>query len=71
MDKKNNNPWIVLAIVTALIAAVAAVVVFILRARAKQKAWYDQEAIDCDMDDCECFELDDEDDEIADTVVEE
>ena len=71
MDKKNNNPWIVLAIVTALSAAVAAVVVFILRARAKQKAWYDQEAIDCDMDDCECFEFDDEDDEIADTIVEE
>ena len=71
MDKKNNNPWIVLAIVTALIAAVAAVVVFILRAREKQKAWYDQEAIDCDMDDCECFEFDDEDVEIADTVVEE
>lgn len=71
MDKKNNNPWIVLAIVTALIAAVAAVVVFILRAREKQKAWYDQEAIDCDMDDCECFEFDDEDVEIADTIVEE
>lgn len=71
MDKKNNNPWIVFAIVTALIAAVAAVVVFILRAREKQKVWYDQEAIDCDMDDCECFEFDDEDVEIADTIVEE
>lgn len=71
MDKKNNKPWIVLAIVTALIAAVVAVVVFILRAREKQKAWYDQEAIDCDMDDCECFEFDDEDVEIADTIVEE
>lgn len=71
MDKKNNNPWIVLAIVTALIAAAAAVVVFVLRARAKQKAWYDQEAIDYDTDDCECFEFGDEDVEIADTVVEE
>ena len=71
MDKKNNNPWIVIAIVTALIAAAAAVVVFILRAREKQKAWYDQEAIDYEMDDCECFEFDDEDVEIAETVVEE
>ena len=71
MDKKNNNPWIVIAIVTALIAAAAAVVVFVLRARAKQKAWYDQEAIDCEMDDCECFEFDDEDVEIADSAVEE
>ena len=71
MDKKNNNPWIVIAVVTALVAAAAAVVVFILRARAKQKAWYDQEAIDYEMDDCECFEFDDEDVEIAETTVEE
>ena len=71
MDKKNNNPWILIAIVAAVAAAVAALVVFLLRARAKQKAWYDQEAIDCEMDDCECFEFDDEDVEIADTDVDE
>ena len=71
MDKKNNSPWVVIAIVAALVAAVAAVVVFILRAREKQKAWYDQEAIDYEMDDCECFEFDDEDVEIAEATVEE
>ena len=71
MDKKNNSPWVAIAIVAALVAAAAAVVVFILRAREKQKAWYDQEAIDYEMDDCECFEFDDEDVEIAETAVEE
>ena len=71
MDKKNNNPWILIAIVAAVAAAVAAVVVFVLRAREKQKAWYDQDAIDCEMDDCECFEFDDVDVEIADTEVDE
>lgn len=67
---KKNNPWIVLAIVTAVLAAVAAVVVFVLRARSKQKAWYDEEAIDCAMDECESFEFDEDDIEVSESAEE-
>lgn len=63
MDKKTNR-WIVVGIIVAVVAALAAVAVYLMRAREKSKVWYDQDAIDCD--DCECFEFDDEDIEIAD-----
>lgn len=59
--EKNKNRWIVVAIVAAVVAALTTVVVLVLRARAKQKAWYDQDAFDCDLDGCECFEFDEED----------
>lgn len=58
MGKKSN--WILVAIIAAVVAALTAAVVFILRAR-KEKAWYDEEPIDCDLDDAECFEFDDVD----------
>lgn len=59
MSKKSN--WILVAIIAAIVAALTAAVVFILRSRAKNKAWYDEEPIDCDLDDAECYEFDDED----------
>ena len=71
MEKKNSNLWVVIAVVTAVVAALAAVVYFVLRARSKQKAWYDEEAIDCEMDDCVSFEFDDEGIEVADAGEEE
>ncbi len=62
MEKNNKNRWVVIAVVAAVVAALTTVVVLVLRARAKKKAaWYDQEALDCDLDDCECFVFDDED----------
>lgn len=69
MEKKNNN-WILVAIIAAVVATLTAAVIFILRARAKAKAWYDEEPIDCDMDDAE-FEFGDEDVESTETVIEE
>lgn len=68
--KKNSN-WIWVAVIAAVVAALTAAVVFILRARAKGKAWYDEEPIDCDMDDAECYEFDEEDIESIEEVIEE
>lgn len=70
MDKKSNN-WIWVAVIAAVVAAVTALVVFILRARAKEKAWLEEEPIDCDLDDAECFEFSDEDIELTEIAVEE
>jgi hypothetical protein len=67
MEKKNR--WVVIAIVAAAVAALTTVVVLVLRARAKKKAWCDQEAFDCDLDGCQCFEFDEED--IAEAAIEE
>lgn len=68
MEKSNSkNRWVVIAIVAAIVAALTTVVVLVLRARAKKKAWAEQEALNCDLDDCECFVFDDDDfvDELA------
>lgn len=67
MEKKNR--WIVIAIVAAVVAALTTVLVLVLRARAKKKAWYDQEAFDYDLDDGESFTFDDE--EIETIAIEE
>ena len=67
--EKNKNRWIVVAIIAAVVAALTTVVVLVLRARAKKKAWYDEEAFDYDLDDCECFEFDEED--LAEAAIEE
>lgn len=69
MDKKNR--WVIVAIVAAVVAALTTVLVFVLRARAKRRAWYEQEAFDYDADDCECFDFDDECDEAIEAAVEE
>ena len=56
MEKKSTR-WVVIAVVAAVIAAVTTLVVLALRARAKKKkAWYEEAAFDYDVDDCECFE---------------
>ena len=60
MDKKTNR-WIIAAVVVAVVAALAAIAMYVLRARTKKKAWYEQDAMACDGE-CECFEFDDEDD---------
>lgn len=68
--KKNSN-WILVAVIAAIVAALTAAVIFILRARTKDKAWYDEEPIDCDMDDAECYEFDEEDIEPIEESIEE
>lgn len=55
MENNNKNRWVVVAVLAAVVAALTTVVVLVLRARAKKKAWDEQEALDCDLDDCECF----------------
>lgn len=59
--EKNKSRWIVVAIIAAVVAALTTVLVLVLRARAKKKAWDDEEILDYDLDDCECFEFSDED----------
>ncbi len=51
--KSKTAKWIIVAAVAAAIAAVTTFVIIALRARAKKKAWYEEEA---DFD----YELDDE-----------
>lgn len=69
MDKSNKSvKWIVVAAVAAGIAAITTIVILMLRAKAKKKAWYEDAAFEYDMDDCECF--DDFDDEIIDMTEE-
>ena len=69
MENNNKNRWVVVAVLAAVVAALTTVVVLVLRARAKKKAWDEQEALDCDLDDCQCFEFDEED--IAEAAIEE
>ena len=47
MEKNHKNRWVVIAIIAAIVAALTTVIVLVLRARAKKKAWYEQEAFDC------------------------
>ena len=55
MNKKSR--WIFVAVVAAIVAVATTLVVFALRARAKKKAWYEDEpVIDYDLDDEELFE---------------
>ena len=71
---KNKTRWILIAVVAAVVAAATTTLVLILRARAKKKAWYEQEAFDYDLDDCECMEFDDGDaydEDTADSIIEE
>lgn len=58
MEKKNR--WILVAIIAAVVAAVTTTIILVLRARNKKKQWYEQEAFDYDVDNCECFEFDDD-----------
>jgi len=59
--ERNNKRWITIAIIAAAIAAVTTLVVLALRARAKKKAWFEDAAFDYDADDCECFDICDDD----------
>lgn len=59
--EKNKSRWVLIAVIAAVVAAITTIVVFILRARAKRKAWCEQEAFDYDMDNYESFDLDDDD----------
>ena len=70
MEKNNKSRWIVVALVAAVVAALTTVVVLVLRARAKKKSWEEQQALDCDLDDCQCFVFEDED-VLGDLTVEE
>ena len=58
MDKKNR--WILVAVIAAVVAALTTTLILVLRARKKKKQWYEQEAFDYDVDNCECFEFDDD-----------
>lgn len=68
MEKNGKSRWVLIAVIAAIVAAITTIVVFILRARAKRKAWCEQEAFDYDLDNCDCFDLDD--DELVDTIEE-
>lgn len=46
--KNNKTRWTLVAIVAAIVAVATTALVLILRARAKKKAWYEEEAIDLD-----------------------
>ena len=46
--KNNKTRWTLVAIVAAVVAVATTALVLILRARAKKKAWYEEEAIDLD-----------------------
>ena len=56
MDKNTKIRWAIVAAVAAVVAVATTLVSLALRARAKKKAWYEQEAFDYDVDDCECFD---------------
>ena len=50
--KSKTGKWIIIAAVAAVIAAVTTIVIIALRARAKKKAWYEEEAdFDYNLDD--------------------
>lgn len=50
--KNKTAKWLLIAAVAAVIAAVTTVVILALRARAKKKAWYEEEAdFDYDLED--------------------
>lgn len=47
-----TKKWILVTVVASAIAAATTVLILALRARAKKKAWYDEEAaFDYDLDD--------------------
>ncbi len=49
---KKSTKWIIVAAVAAAIAAATTLVILALRARAKKRAWYDEEAaFGYDLDD--------------------
>ena len=59
MNKKSR--WILVAVLAAVVAVATTLVVLALRARAKTKAWYEDEpGIDYDIDDAELFDAIDE-----------
>ena len=63
--KNNKTRWILVAVIAAVVAAATTALVLILRARAK-KNWYEDEALDYDLDDGEYFDFDG--DEILPTI---
>ncbi len=65
MEKNTKTRWILVAVVAAVVAAATTVLVLVLRARKKKQAWYEQESFEYDLDDCECFDLDDDFDALA------
>jgi Flp pilus assembly protein TadB len=46
----------IVAVVASVVAVATTLVILALRARAKKKAWYEQEAFDYDVDDCAGFD---------------
>ena len=58
-NNKSSKIWIIV-IIAAVVAALTTVAIIVLRARAKKKAYLEQEAFDYDLDDCACFTFDDE-----------
>lgn len=72
--KNTKTRWILIAVVSALVAIVTTALVLVLRARAKEKAWFDEESIDFDVDDDSSLNSDAVDavsDEPTDDIVEE
>lgn len=53
--KKSNNTIFLIVVISALVAALTTVAVFLLRARAKRREACALDAFDYDFDDHECF----------------
>lgn len=72
--KNTKTRWILIAVVSALVAIATTALVLVLRARAKKKEWYDEDCIDFDVDEDNCLSVDEADavsDEPANDIVEE
>ena len=64
-----TKKWILVTVVAAVIAAATTVLILALRARAKKKAWYEEEtAFDYDLDDA--FVIDNASDAAAELIEE-
>ena len=60
MNKKSR--WILVAVLAAVVAVATTLVVLALRARAKKKAWYEDEPVfDYDIEEEELFDAVEED----------
>ena len=68
MDKNTKTRWIIVAAVAAVVAVATTLILLALRARAKKKAWYEQDAFEYDEDDCLGF--DDFEDDLAEPAAE-
>ena len=64
--KRNKTNWLLVALVSAVVAAGTTLLVLALRARFKKKK---EEALACDFEDCDCLFVDDEVEPLVDEEI--